>query len=203
MANGATIQSLTTQRGLGNLFRELGSVSSFYNEPQQLPAVAETIQRFFQDDPRLKDVKLQVRRGAQGGYFPQKDLITLGVVNPAVVGHELGHAKNIRNSRVYGKILMAAQGIADTNNKVAVPAMLAIRGLVRNKDLRREILNILSGASAMAAAPGLVEEMSASVEAVKNAPNRLQAVKSLIPAFLTHAVSSLTPVGVYQLGKHI
>lgn len=203
MANGATIQSLTTRPGLGALSRGLSGVSSFYHEPEQIAAVAETIKRHLKDDPRLKDVKLRVQRGIQGGYFPKRDLVTLGVVNPAVVGHELAHAKNIRKSRVYGKILMAAQGISNVNNVAAVPAMLAIRGLVGDKDLRNEILNILSGASAAVAAPGLVEEVSASVDAVKHAPNKLQAVKSLIPAFLTHAVSSLAPVGIYQIGKHI
>lgn len=203
MANGATIQSLTTRPGLGALSRGLSGVSSFYHEPERISAVAETVKRHLADDPRLKDVKLQVRRGIQGGYYPKRDLVTLGVVNPAVVGHELAHAKNIRKSRVYGKILMAAQGIANVNNVAAIPAMLAIRGLVDNKDTRNEILNILSGASAAVAAPGLVEELSASVDAVKLAPNKLQAVKSLIPAFLTHAVSSLAPVGIYQVGKHI
>jgi hypothetical protein len=203
MANGATIQSLTTRPGLGALSRGLGTVSSFYHEPEQIADVAETVRRHLKDDPRLKDVKLRVQRGIQGGYFPKRDLVTLGVVNPAVVGHELGHAKNLRQSRVYGKILMAAQGVANVNNTLAVPAMLAIRGLVGDKDVRREILNILSGASAAVAAPGLVEEVSASVDAVKFAPNKLQAVKSLIPAFLTHAVSSLAPVGIYQLGQHI
>jgi hypothetical protein len=203
MASGATIQSLTTRPGLGALSQGLSGVSSFYHEPQHVADIAKTVKRHLADDPRLKDVRLQVRRGIQGGYYPKRDLITLGVVNPAVVGHELAHAKNIRKSRIYGKILMAAQGMANVNNVAAVPAMLAIRGLVTDKDTRNEILNILSGASAAVAAPGLVEEVSASVDAVKLAPNKLQAVKSLIPAFLTHAVSSLAPVGVYQLGKHI
>lgn len=203
MDNGATIQSLTTAPGLGMLARRLGGVSSFYHKPESIAGVAETVKNFLRSDPRLKDVKLQVRPGTQGGYYPGQDLVTLGVVNPAVAGHELAHAHNLRKARVYGKVLQAAQGVASVNNVAALPAMLAIRTLVGDPDTRREVFNILSGVSAAVAAPGLVEEMGASVEAVKNAPDKLQAVTSLIPAFLTHAVHSMKPTLIYQAGKLI
>ena len=203
MANGATIPSLTTRPGLGALTQRLGGVPSFFHEPEQASAVAETVKRHLADDPRLKDVRLLIRRGLTGGYFPRRDTIALGVVNPAVVGHELAHAKNLRRAKVYDKILMAAQGVSRLNNTASIPAMLAIRTLVKDRDTRNEILNVLSGVSAAVAAPGLVEELSASVDAVKHAPDKLQAIKSLVPAFLTHVASSLAPVGVYQLGRHI
>lgn len=203
MANGATIQSLTTRPGLGALSRRLGGVSGFYHEPDQLANITSTVKSFLKDNPQLADVKLQVRPGIQGGYFPKKDLVTMGVVNPAVVGHELSHAKSLRKARIYDKIIGVAQGVTNINNRAAVPAMLAIRALIGDQGTRNEILNILSGISAAVAAPGLVEEMSASFEAVKHVPDKLQAIKSLIPAFMTHAVHSLMPVGVYQLGKHI
>jgi hypothetical protein len=203
MDNGATIQSLTTTPGLGALARRLAGVSSFYHEPERLSGVASTVQNFLKSDPSLKNVKLQIRPGTQGGYYPGRDLVTLGVVNPSVVGHELAHAHNLRKAKVYGKVLQAAQGVASINNTVALPAMLAIRALVGDPDTRREVFNILSGVSAAIAAPGLVEEMGASVEAVKNAPDKLQAVKSLIPAFLTHAAHALKPTVVYQAGKLI
>jgi len=127
----------------------------------------------------------------------------LGVVNPAVAAHELGHARNMRNSKIYGRVLQAAQGVTNVNNVAALPAMLAIRTLIGDQDTRREVLNILSGASAALAAPGLVEEMGASLEAVRNVPDKLQAVKTLIPAFLTHAMHAMKPVMVYQAGKLI
>lgn len=203
MNNGATIQSLTTSPGLGTLARRLAGVSSFYHKPESLSGVAPTVQNFLNSDPRLKDVKLRIRPGMQGSYHPKHDTVSLGVVNPAVVGHELAHAHNLRKARVYGKVLSAAQGVANVNNTVAIPAMLAIRTLVGDPDTRREVFNILSGVSAAVAAPGLVEEMGASVEAVKNAPDKLQAVTSLIPAFLTHAAHSLKPTMVYQAGKLI
>lgn len=203
MDNGATIQSLTTAPGLGILARRLGGVSSFYHKPESLSGVAETVQNFIKADPRLKDVKLQIRPGMQGAYHPGRDTVSLGVINPAVAGHELAHAHNLRKARVYSKVLQAANGVASINNTAAIPAMLAIRTLVGDPDTRREVFNILSGVSAAVAAPGLVEEMGASVEAVKNAPDKLQAITSLIPAFLTHAAHAMKPTLVYQAGKLI
>ena len=98
---------------------------------------------------------------------------------------------------------MTANSLARLNNTAALPAMLAIRALIKDKDMRAEILNILTGVSAAVAAPGLAEELSASLDAVKHAPNKLQAIKTLLPAFIHHSLSAAVPVGVYQLGKHI
>jgi hypothetical protein len=182
----------------------LGGVDSFYHEGvEAIPAIRELIKSELAEDERLKDIKVRITPGLHGGYFPSKDTVALGVVNPAVVGHELGHAKNLRRSKVYGKILRAANNVARVNNTAALPAMLAIRALVQDKDTRNEVLNILTGISAMAAAPGLAEEVSASLDAIKHAPSKLQAIKTLIPALLHHTLAASVPIGVYQLGKHI
>lgn len=199
-----TIQNLGTSSGLSTLGRSLENVESFYNEgPESIPAIRELIKSELEDDPRLKNIQVRATPGLHGGYFPSKDVIALGVLNPSVVAHELGHAKNLRQSKVYGKILRAANNVARLNNTAALPAMLAIRALVQDRDTRNEVLNILTGVSAVAAAPGLAEEVSASLDAVKHAPNKLQAVRTLIPALLHHTLSASMPIGIYQLGKHI
>jgi len=200
----STLQSLGTSSGLSTLARTLGGIDSFYNEgSQSIPDIRELIKSELAEDARLKDIKIRLTPGLHGGYFPSKDTVALGVVNPAVVGHELGHAKNVRRSKVYGKILQTANNVARINNTAALPAMLAIRALVRDKDTRNEVLNILTGMSAMIAAPGLAEELSASIDAVKHAPSKVQAVKTLLPALLHHTLSASMPIGMYQLGKHI
>ncbi len=199
-----TLQSLATTSGLSDLGKNLGGVDSFYHEGvEALPAIRQLIKEEIESDPRLSDISIRTTPGLHGGYFPGKDAIALGVINPAVVAHELGHAKNLRKSQIYRKILMTANNIARLNNIAALPAMLAIRALVEDKDTRDEILNILTSVSAIAAAPGLVEELSASIDAVKHAPNKLQAIKTLLPAFIHHSLSAAVPAGVYQLGKHI
>lgn len=202
MANG-TIKQLTTPGGLSALSDSLSDVSSYYNEPENLAAVKQTVQSFIRANPDLANVGLKVQPGIHGAYHPEKDYAVAGVINPAVVGHELGHAKNLRKTRLYNKILQAARGVASVNNVVALPAMLSLRAFVDDENTRNEVLNILSGTSAAVAAPGLVEELSASIEAMKHAPNKWQATKTLGPAFLQHAAHALMPTALYQLGKHI
>ena len=198
------MQQLSTPQGADELAKRLGAVESFYNEgPEAAQDVANLVKAQLSEFPELKDVKLRVKPGIHGGYFPGADVLTLGVVNPAVAAHELGHVKNIRGSRIYGKILQAANHLAQINNVAALPAMLGLRAFVGDGNLRNEIFNVLSGMSAAVAAPGLIEEASASIDAVKNSPNKLQAMKSLIPAFLHHALYASIPVGVYQLGRHL
>lgn len=199
-----TLQSLGTPSGLEALGRSLGGIKSFYHEgTEAIPAVRELIRRELVEDPRLQDIQVKFTPGLHGGYFPSKDTVALGVINPAVVAHELAHAKNIRRSKIYGKILRAANNVASINNTAALPAMLAIRALVKDKDTRNEVLNILTGVSAAVAAPGLAEELSATLDAVKYAPSKLDAVKTLIPALLHHTLAASAPIGIYQLGKQL
>lgn len=199
----STLKNLADAPDLAALSSRLRGVDSFYNDPGTASEIPETIRRILAANPSLADVKLETNPEIQGGYYPGRDAITLGVVNPAVIGHEAGHAENVRKAPLYSKILRIANTVANINNVAAIPAMLALRAFVGDPDTRREILNILSGASAAIAAPGLVEEFGASIAAVKNAPDKLQALKTLIPAFLQHAAVSSIPVGVYQLGKFI
>ena len=204
MADTPTLQTLTTPEGISELTRRLADVESFYHEgPEVAKDVAKLVKEQLSKFPELEDIKLRIQQGLHGGYFPSEDTISLGVVNPAVTGHEIGHAKNIRQSRVYGKILQAANNVARINNIAALPAMLGLRAFVGDEGVRNEIFNVLSGMSAAVAAPGLIEEMSATVDAVKGSPNKLQALKSLVPAFLHHALYASIPVGVYQLGRHL
>lgn len=204
MSNETTLKWLATPEGAAALAQRVGGVQSFWNEgPEAAQDVRDLIQKALDKRPELEDIKLRIRPGSPGGYHPGSDTIVLGVSNPAVAAHELGHAKNIRDSVVYGKILQAANHLANINNTVAIPAMLGLRAFVGDEGIRNEILNILSGTSAALAAPGLVEELSASIDAVKDSPNKLQALKTLAPAFLTHLVKSGLPVGIYQLGRHI
>jgi len=199
----STLKTLADAPDLAALVSRLRGVDSYYNEPDSVPEIPEAIRRILESNPALADVRVETNPDIRGGYYPGRDTITLGVVNPSVIGHEAGHAENVRKAPFYSKLLRIANAVASINNVAAVPAMLAIRAFVGDPDTRRQILNILAGTSAAVAAPGLVEEFGASAAAVKNAPNKLQALKTLIPAFLQHAAMSSIPVGVYQLGKFI
>ena len=199
-----TLQSLATTTGLAELAKQLSGVDSFYNEGERsAPAIQDLLRQEFQADPSLQELTLKATPGYPGGYFPAKDAIALGVLNPAVIAHELGHAKNIRKSRIYGKILGVATDAARVNNTAAIPAMLTLRTFIKDPALRSEILNILSGISAAVNAPGLNEEMSASVDAMRFTPDKLQALKTLIPAYLQHMAHATLPALVYQAGKYL
>lgn len=199
-----TLKGLATSAGLASLTKKLRGVDSFYHEgPESTSEIQEVVRRMIREDPSLSSVKVRATPGIPGGYLPGKDLMALGVLNPAVVAHELAHAKNIRKSKIYSKILGAATGVARLNNTAAIPAMLALRAFIGDKDKRDEVLQILSGASAAVAAPELAEELSASMEALRVVPHKLKAVKTLLPAFLHHTVHSMTPTAIYQFGKYI
>lgn len=198
------LQQFASSAGARQIADRLGGVESFYNAgPDAIGNIRKLIKTEIEKRPGLANLRMVARPGRTGAYYPEQDTVSLGVANPAVLAHELGHAKNLRKSRLYKKLLLAVNNAARINNIAAVPAMLTLRALVTDKAVRDEIFNILSGASAAVAAPGLVEELSASIHALRNTPDKLQAVKALLPAFLSHAAVSAFPVGVYQLGRHL
>jgi len=200
----STIQSLGTESGLRELARSLRGVQSFYDEgPETIPDIKALIQSELEEDPRLKHIQVRATPGLHGAYFHKQDKIGLGVINPAVVAHELGHAKNLRDARVYSKFLGAANTLSGLNAAASLPVMLGIRAFLKDRDARNEALNLLTGVSAALAAPGLAEELSASLDAVKHAPDKLQAIKTLLPAFMTHVGVATVPLGIYQVGKHV
>ncbi len=200
----ASLQQFASPAGARQIAQRLGGAESFYNSgPEAADSVRDLIKTEIEKNPELASLRLLTQPGRAGAYYPQQDTVSLGVVNPAVLAHELGHAKNLRKSKLYKRLLLAANNVARINNVAAVPAMLTLRALVSDRTVRDEIFNILSGVSAAAAAPGLVEELSASIQALKSSPDKLEAIKALLPAFLTHAAVSAFPVGVYQLGRHL
>jgi hypothetical protein len=158
--------------------------------------------RILAENPELADVKLQARPGIAGGYFPETDTVQLGGDDPDIAAHEFGHAKNLRKTQIYGKLLKLTGNITKINKNIALPAMLTIRALVANPQARNELLNTLSSLSSMAAAPGLAEELSATLEAARMSENKARTLRLLIPAFLQHVQSSTVPTATYQMGKY-
>jgi Zn-dependent membrane protease YugP len=181
----------------------LKDAKGFFQEgPEQLDAVKSMIEAELENDPSLKDVKVVFTPGHTGAYDPQTDTIYIGVINPAVFAHEIGHAKNLRNSAAYRGILGGSRLVNSLASGLSLPATLAIRTMVADRQKRNEIFNLLTTLTAMSAAPTLAEELSASMDAVRHSDSKLDAVKSLLPAYLSYLGTTAVPIGIYQyLGK--
>lgn len=198
-----SLSSLANSLGIMRMRMALKDAEGFFQEgPEQLDAVKQLIVEELENDPSLGSIKVVFAPGTSGAYDPRTDTIYLGVINPAVLAHEIGHAKNLRASSAY-KGLLGLSRIANTvSSTAALPAVLALRAFVEDRNKRNEIANVLSSLTAMSAAPTLSEELSASMDAVRHSDSKLQAAKSLLPAYLTYLGTAAVPIGLYQyLGK--
>lgn len=198
-----SLSTLGTTLGIMRMKSALKDAKGFFQEgPEQLEEVKRLVEEELQNDPSIKDVKVVFAPGTSGAYDPRTDTIYLGVINPAVLAHEIGHAKNIRGSSVY-RTLLGLGGMANTvTSAAALPTTLALRAFMDDRKKRNEVFNVLTALTAISAAPTLAEELMASADAVRHSDSKLQAMKSLLPAYLTYLGTTAVPIGIYQyLGK--
>lgn len=201
--SSVSLSTLGTTLGIMRMKSALKDAKGFFQEgPEQLEEVKRLVEEEIQHDPSIKDIKVVFAPGTSGAYDPRTDTIYLGVINPAVLAHEIGHAKNIRGSSVY-RTLLGLGGAANTvAAAAALPTTLALRAFMDDRKKRNEIVNVLTSLTAISAAPTLAEELIASADAVRHSDSKLQAVKSLLPAYLTYLGTTAVPIGIYQyLGK--
>ena len=193
---------LTTPAGITELVKVTGATQSFFNQPERANGISAVVQSAIEQHPNLAHVKVRIMPHLPNCFYNyEKGELILGLVNPDALAHELGHANRIKQDGLYRRILSAANGVARLNNVVAVPTVLALRTFIQDPARRDDILNALAAISTAVAAPGLMEEAGASVSAFRNSPDRLQALKTLGPAFLAHFASSMLPATVYEMGS--
>lgn len=197
-----TLQDLTRPDGIQHLVAVTGGTASYYNQPARAEGMRAVALNAIAQNPQMAHVKVKILPNLPNTFYNyDKRELLLGLVNPDALAHELEHANNIRQNSLYQRVLSAAQGVSRVNNIMALPTVLALRTFIQDPERRDDILKTLSAASAAIAAPGLVEEASASVRAVKQSPHKMEAMKTLGPAFLAHLASSLAPTLTYQAGR--
>jgi hypothetical protein len=196
------LSDLLRVEGLQHVIAVTGGTKSYYNHPdkaQELQAVAASA---IARNPEIANTPLKVVPNFPNAqYDPKTGTILLGICNPAALAHEIEHLHNLSPKGMYQKLIGVTQGLTRINNVAAIPAVLALRAFIKDPVHRNDILNTLAGVSSAIAAPGITEEMSASVSALKNNPNRLAAMKTLMPALMAHVAQSMAPSLIYQLGR--
>lgn len=198
-----TLEDLTRPDGLQQVVDATGGTRSFYNQPEQAFGLAEVAHNAIQRNPAMAGVRIRLIPNLPNAFYNyDKGEILLGITNPAVLAHEIEHVDNIRQDSMYANMLRVAEGISRLNNVAALPTMLALKAFINDPERRDDILKTLAGASAAVAAPGLLEEASATVRALRHQPGkRLELLKTLGPAYLMHLARGLQPAIVYQAGR--
>lgn len=197
-----TLKELATEAGVKQLITATGGTGSFYSDPKRALGVMLVAQRAVQNYPTLQHLKIRIKPNMKNAFYNyEKSEIVLGLVEPIGLAHEIEHANNVKQDSLYSKVLKAAQGISRLSNAAALPTVLALQTFIQDPARRDDILKTLSAVSAAAAAPGLAEEAHASASTMVNNPNRLEAMKTLGPAFLKHLVYSMSPVVTYKMGR--
>jgi hypothetical protein len=175
--------------------------TGFFGDPASAEVYKQLIANYLATNPELAKVKVVLAPGATTGAFsPASNTVIMGVNNPAVLAHELGHATSVKPGTLYNKILQASRRANYINKWISAPLAIGAK-VFMSPDTARQVLNYASLASAMLAAPTLSEELGASIEAMKKSPEKLKSLKTLVPAYATHVFEQTTPFTVYQIGR--
>jgi len=190
-------KDLATLSGALRFSRALGGTEEDTVRVQQLA------KNYLADNKSIGDIEIgRVPSGAV--YDTLKDRIGVSSADVDVLAHETEHALRLRGtSNLYRTVLGLSKQVVALNNMAAVPAILGLRAMIKNKEERNSVLRVLAGASAVAAVPNLVEEGMASTRVVLNSPDKAKAFKRLFPAFAQHAGYGMVAPGLYLAGTKV
>jgi hypothetical protein len=198
-----TLGTLAQPSGMNQLRQRMQSVQ----EPLDAGQVQQ-LQSFLKSElasyPRLAKTRLRVGPTGMGGgaYLPDKNVVSVDRPDLAIMGHELGHAKSIQSSGEAYKLLQnISRRLWKLNTLVALPAAAAVAALVAPGAAQAQAFNRLTAASIGLAAPVLVEEAGASLDAMSHVPDKLHATAKLLPGFASYVAMAAVPPVVYQLSK--
>jgi hypothetical protein len=195
--------TLTSLRSLANSTGTGDAEDLFGGGTSQRAALRAFVASELKAHPELAETRIRIGPTSHGGgaYFPKANLVSVEEAHPALLGHELAHASSMTTSgETYKTLQNISRKLWNINTFVALPAALAVSALVKS-NAKARILNALTIAALGLAAPTLIEETVASADAISHAPDKLEAVKRLLPGWLTYAGMAAAPPIVYQLAK--
>lgn len=194
-----TLNELTTPEGVATLAKGLPAAS----DQAVLEKIRAIVTRALARDPQLKNVAVETRPGFNNAVYNfDSNKITTGLLDPDVLGHEMGHAANTIEAPVYQKLLRAVRGLAYLNQTAAIPAMLGMHAFLSDAK-RKDIVNTLAGVSSALTGPILNEELGASINAVINSDDKIRTLKRVLPAFGAHAVTASLPGVLYSIDSKL
>lgn len=82
---------------------------------------------------------------------------------------------------LYGRLLRFARHMNAAANTAHVPALLTAAAYAETPEQQQDIIRLLRAIQAMTAAPGGMEAMRAGTAAIRQSPDRLQALREVAP----------------------
>lgn len=189
------LKDLATEGGVAELAKQLKTKA----DPTVLERLRAVVAKVLAKHPDLAGTAVNPKPGLNNAFynFDQK-AVTTGLLDPDVLAHEMGHAQNTAEAKAYQTLLRSARGLSALNQTAALPVMLGMHAFLGD-GARKDAVNTLAGVSAALAGPILMEEASASANAVMNSDDKLQTLKRVLPALGAHSVNSLLPALLYQI----
>lgn len=121
----------------------------------------------------------------------------------AAVPGKLQGIANAKKQSLPNKMFAGASVLKDTNKEVAIPAILALRALVEDKNKQKAISQELARLSALLAAPAIGARTADLLTRILSSSNKSKAMDKLAPASLMKSMSDLGPSFLYHLNSTI
>jgi hypothetical protein len=206
-----SLGALARPSGLARLQEHLAQTGSTLS-PEEASQFYTLLQSELTSSPSLESTKVRIGPTGFGGgvYFPRADLVSLDKPALAQMAHELGHVKSVgRAGPLYRSLQDTAKEVSNVTNKmnlvlplaVAIPLLLRSSAAAKFKSWGPIALDALTGITLAANVPGVLEEATASLDAIKHLPDKMEGTKELIKTLGAYGAHAAVPMAAYQIAK--
>jgi hypothetical protein len=202
------LKDLTKEETLKRVYVVVSKTSSLFNKDlHELPKIKAVVDKYVMEYPWIGEYPIRILPSFPNAYYNfDKHEFALGLFNAAILSHEIEHAISLKEAKAYSKLLSISKALNTITSSFGIPVFLGTALKHNNPDLSDKVntgYDILSATSGLSALPSLYEEGKANVSAILHNPEKLDTLKTLLPAYGTYLINTAVPISFYQLAKQV
>jgi hypothetical protein len=202
------LKDLADTENLKKVYVVVSKTKSMFNRSlDELPKIKAVVDHYVHEHPFLGEYPIRILPSFANAFYNfEKGEFALGLFNSSILAHEIEHCLSLRDSEIYRKLLTTSKVISGLSGGFMLPVALGSYIKHQNPTTTEDVntvFNLLSLAHGVSVAPSLYEEGRANAAAILHNPEKIETMKTLLPAYGTYLLNAAVPIGFYQFAKQM
>lgn len=200
------LKDLTEKENLKKVYVVVSKTQSVFNKDlNELPKIKRTIEKYLSQSPHFGEYPVEILPNFPNALFDFKNRkFKFGLFNASIFAHEIEHARSTEDSPVYNSMLQTSRVISNLSGASLGGIAVGEAAKMNDPSLKEGVntlYDILSATHGVSSLPTLYEEGKANLNAILSSDEKMEALKTLGPAYTTYLAQALLPISFYQLAK--